>query len=277
MIGPERVVADHMRERRRTGIIWLAVALVLAMTLGTAYRIDHRADATDEKLGASNKQVDTLTGQVEVNGQIARSAKDAADEANRRLAAAGKPTVPVPTVTPVGPASPSPATLTVDEVRALVALELSHQKITITQAEISQIARIAAQLVPKPADGKTPTAAQIQPIVTATLAAYCTGDKCVGRVGPMGPRGEKGDPAPKVTDEELLKAAQQALAAYCGQDGAPCDGRDGTNGQDGADAPVMVDMDCVGDGGDSYWRMQFNKGPDKTAMGPCRIGPEPPH
>lgn len=220
-------------------------------------------------------QVSQLEPQVTVLQENQAKLSAGLDEANRRLVSLGKAPVPVPTV-----ASAQPDGLTAEQsasVRLIVADQISRQKVSITQAEISQIARIAAQLVPKPADGKTPTAAQIQPIVTATLAAYCVGDKCVGRVGPMGPRGERGDQGPKVTDDELLKAAQQALAAYCAGETSPCDGKVGPSGTDGADAPVMVDMDCLGNGAESYWRMQFDRGPDKTALGPCRIGPEPPH
>jgi hypothetical protein len=195
------------------------------------------------------------------------------DEANRRLIALGKPPVAVPTVAPAQPTG-----LTAEQsaaVRLIVADQLSSQKVTITQTEISQIARVAAQMVPKPADGTTPTAAQLQPVITAAIAAYCTGDKCVGKAGQVGPKGDPGKDAPKVTDEELLAAAEQALAAYCGQESSPCAGKVGPSGTDGQDAPYLVDQDCIGDGDASYWRMQFNKGPDRTAKGPCRIGPEP--
>jgi hypothetical protein len=286
MIGPEQVVSDERREQRRNGVIWLAVALILVMSLGVAYRQDHRADDTDKKLDASGQQVETLKGQVQVNGNVAQSALDAATEANRRLAAAGKPTVPVPSVAPVSPATSAPATsLSVEDVRTIVGTELARQKIALPQSEVQQIARVAAQLVPKPADGKTPTPAEIQPRVTAAIAAYCVDDKCVGKpgvVGPKGDPGDKGEPgvdAPKVTDAELLAAAQQALAAYCASDGKPCDGTpgvDGKDGQNGADAPVITDFDCVGNGNDSYWRIQFDKGPDKTALGPCRVTVIPP-
>lgn len=278
MIGPEQVVSDERREQRRNGVIWLAVALILVMSLGVAYRQDHRADDTDKKLDASGQQVETLKGQVQVNGNVAQSALDAATEANRRLAAAGKPTVPVPSVAPVSPATSAPATsLSVEDVRTIVGTELARQKVTVTQAEVSQIARIAALMIPKPADGKTPTAAEIKPQVAAAIAAYCTADKCVGGKGDQGIKGDKGEPgadAPRVTDAELLAAAQQALAAYCATESKPCDGKVGPVGPQGlagADAPVITDFDCVGNGGDSYWRIQFDKGPDKTALGPCRV------
>lgn len=230
-----------------------------------------------------NGRIDTATGQVnQLEPQVATLSQNQQKltaglaEANRRLVALGK----TPVTTP--PLAATPDGLDSEEaaaVRLIVAEQLSQQKVAITQAEISQIARVAAQMVPQPADGKSLTVAQIQPVVVAAVAAYCTGDKCVGKPGSQGKDGRDGADgrdAPKVTDAELLKAAQQALAAYCAGETSPCDGKVGPSGTDGADAPVMVDMDCVGDGDASYWRMQFNKGPDKTAQGPCRIGPEPP-
>jgi outer membrane murein-binding lipoprotein Lpp len=292
MTGPEQAVAEQMRDRRRNGVVWLVVGLILAITLGVAYKSDARTEAQDQQLSTQSAEVETLKGQVHANGQIAQSAKDAAEEANRRLKAAGKPTVPVPTDAPVSPTVVPPAP--VDElngaetmaVRAIVSDQLSRQKVTITQAEVSQIARVASALVPKPKDGSTPTEAQIRPVAVAAVAAYCVGDKCVGPAGgegPRGPQGEKGDPAPKVTDEELLASSKLALAAYCGLESQPCKGDKGEPGAsvtgppgpDGKDAPTIADMDCVGDDTESYWRIQFSTGPDKTALGPCRIGPDP--
>ena len=236
--------------------------------------LEHDVKDSRRAVSSQQQEINALTKQSE-------AFTAGLSEANRRLVALGKTPVPTPTVAPPAPVV-QPEGLTAEQsaaVRLIVADQLSQQKVTITQAEISQIARVAALLVPKPADGKTPSAAQIQPVVTAAIAAYCTGDKCVGKQGAEGPQGERGADgrdAPKVTDEELLKASAQALAAYCGQESSPCDGKVGPSGTDGADAPVMVDIDCKGDGEASYWRMQFNKGPDKTAMGPCRLGPEPP-
>jgi hypothetical protein len=251
-----------------------AALVVLSATVAwLMVQVPTLQDHADSSTATANK---ALTKVSEVEAQVNANAK-ALNEANARLIALGK--------TPVAIPKPQPSTppVQVDEftaeeaaaVRLIVADQLSRQKVTITQAEVSQIARVAAQLVPKPVDGKTPTAAQIQPVVTAAVAAYCTGDKCVGKAGQVGPKGDRGPDGPKVTDEELLKASQQALTAYCAGETSPCDGKVGPSGTDGADAPVMVDMDCIGDDAASYWRMQFNKGPDRTAMGPCRIGPEP--
>lgn len=277
-IGPELTVSEQMRERRRTGVVWLAVALILAMTLGFAYRSDRRADSSDQKLSASGQEVETLKGQVQANGQIAVSAKDAADEANRRLAAAGRPTVPVPSVSPISPEPPSPSSVTLADVRAVVVTELAQYKATLSQTEVTQIARVAASLVPKPADGKTPTPAQLQPIVTATIAAYCVGDKCVGKPGDKGDKGDvgaKGDPAPKVTDAELQAAATAALISYCSQETKPCDGKTGPKGDKGGIGPQgrsLAGMDCMDDG---RWRLNFIDPADGTqsteyVSGPCR-------
>ena len=213
-----------------------------------------------------------LTKVSEVEAQVNANAKALA-EANARLVALGKTPVAVPKPTPSTPP------VQVDEftaeeaaaVRLIVTDQLSRQKVTITQAEISQIARVAAALVPKPADGKTPTPAQIQPVVTAAIAAYCTDDKCVGRpgtVGPQGDRGPKGEDAPKVTDEELLKAAQQALAAYCSLDSQPCKGTDGKDGQQGERGRGIANVKCQ-DNGD--WLFLYTDGSTDTVDGPCRV------
>ena len=276
-IGPEQTVAEHMRDRRRTGIVWLVLALVLAMTLGFAYRTDRRADKSDEKLAGSTSQVETLKGQVSANGQLAQSAKDAADEANRRLAAAGKPTVPVPSVAPVSPEPPQVSSVTMADVRAVVVSELAQYKAALSQDQISQIARVAATMVPKPADGKTPTKAELQPMVQAAITAFCVGDTCVGKSGTDGKDGKDGangadgKDAPAVTDEQLLAAAQQALAAYCAADTHPCEGKPGTNGANGADGKDgrgIADTDCQDDG---TWLITYSDGTTDTARGPCRI------
>jgi len=225
-----------------------------------------------------------LTKVAEVEGKVKANEKALA-EANARLIALGKTPVAVPA------AAASSPPVQVDEftdaeaaaVRVIVADQISRQKVTITQAEISQIARIAAALVPKPKDGSTPTAAQLQPIVTATLAAYCVDDKCVGAkgdegdTGPKGDLGERGEQGPKVTDEELLTAARTALVAYCGQESKPCDGSVGPAGPAGERGVSVDDMDCVGQGDESSWRIHFSDGTTTTASGPCRVAlPETP-
>ena len=264
------------RLKMRGALVGAVVALTFALTwsLAKVPSLEDSADRSESKANTALTRVDQLEQQVAANGS-------ALDKANRQLVALGKTPVPVPSAAPTTPL-PEPDQFTADEaaaVRVIVADLIARQKVQITQAEISQIARVAAAMVPKPKDGKSPTPAEVQRIVTVAIAAYCVGDKCVGKPGADGKPGQDGTDgadgkdAPEVTDDELLAAAQTALASYCAQETKPCDG---TDGKDGADAPVIADMDCVGDGADSYWLIQFNRGPDKTALGPCRIGPEPP-
>lgn len=250
-------------------------------------------------------QVFNLTGDVDHNGDSARDALKAAsqaqqqtgelkksvEEANRRLAAAGKPTVPVPTVTT--PAIPDG--LTVEQtaaVRAVVVDQLARQHVTLTQPEISQIARAAAALIPKPKDGVTPTVKQLQPIAVAAVAAYCTADRCVrqgkdGKPGEPGATvtGPPGKDAPTITDEQLYAQAQKALLAYCSLESKPCQGAIGPTGPIGPGGPQgpagpaavsISDTDCVGNGADSYWRISYSDGTTGTATGPCRIDLVPP-
>jgi hypothetical protein len=271
---PEDVVAEQKREQRRTGLVLILVALVLAVSLGFVYRTDH-------EVRLASQRSTTLEQQVVANGQLAQEAKEGVEEANRRLRAAGKPTVPVPSVSPI---SPPPSTkeveaLTVEQVRAIVVTELARHKTQLSQAEINQIARVAAALVPKPADGKTPTKAELQPMVVAALAAYCVDDKCVGKPGDQGPKGDqgdkgpKGDDAPKVTDEQLLAAAQAALQTYCAAESQPCRGPQGEPGASvtGPPGPAgrgIADTDCQDDG---TWLIYYTDGTTDTARGPCRV------
>lgn len=249
-----------------------AALLVLSGTV--AWLMVQVPTLQDNANASSTTANKALTKVSEVEAQVNANAKALA-EANARLVALGKSPVAVPKPTPSPPVQVDE--FTAEEaaaVRLIVTDQLSRQKVTITQAEISQIARVAAQLVPKPADGKPPTVAQIQPVVTAAIAAYCTGDKCVGKTGELGPEGKPGrdgKDAPKVTDEELLKAAQQALAAYCAGETKPCDGKPGTDGTDGKDGRGIADTDCVGAGLESHWAISYSDGTTSTAQGPCRV------
>jgi outer membrane murein-binding lipoprotein Lpp len=278
MIGPEEVVAEHRREMRRNGVIWLAVAVVLLVTLGVAYRTDKRADDSDKLRSQSNAQVDTLKGQVHANGQIAQSAKAAAEEANRRLAAAGKPTVPVPTEAPVSPTVAPSAGVTDAEVRSIVSSAIRAYSPTLSPAQVEQVARVAAPKVVKPKDGKSPTPAELQPLVAVAVTTFCGEDRCAKQ-------GPKGDSAPPVTDERLSALIDTSLAAYCAAHNG-CAGADSTvPGPVGPTGPVgpegavgeqgrsVVDMDCMDDG---RWRVTYDKPfPDgetvRYSRGPCRV------
>lgn len=287
-IGPEQAVATHMRDKRRAGLIWLAMALVLMISLGATYR-------TDKQLTNSSSQVEALRGQAAANGQIAQSAKEAAEEANRRLAAAGKPTVPVPTESPISPTAEPVERVTEAEVRSIVSAEVRAYSPTLTPSQVEQIARVTAPKVPRPKDGTTPTPETLRPLVVTAVASYCTEDRCVGRPG------KDGRDAPPVSDERLSAMIDQSLAAYCAkQPGGSCEGQPGKPGADstvpgpvGPAGPVgptgppgatgeqgrsVVDTDCMDDG---RWRITYDKPfPDgevvRYSRGPCRAVVLPP-
>jgi hypothetical protein len=210
MIGPERIVAEHQRERRRSGIIWLALALILAMSLGFAYRTDHRADDSDKRFAAATYEAETLKGQVSANGQLAKSAKEAADEANRRLAAAGKPTVPVPSQPPVTPSTPPEG----------------------------------AQGPPGP-QGPPGIQGPPGPIGLTGQSPLCLllPTKCVGPKGDTGPQGEQGAQGPKGDPGATGETGPEGPTGPQGEVGPQ-----GPAGADGKDGRGIADTDCQDDG-----------------------------
>lgn len=246
--------------KMRGALIGAVVALTFTLSWALA-----KVPALEDKADTAVGEVNTLKPQVATLTDNQKKLITGLDEANRRLVALGKTPVPVPSVTP----SAAPG-LSAADVRLIVTQELADQNITITQSEVSQIARTVSAL-------KTSMPAQISTTVKLAVAAYCLEDRCVGRPGTpgqKGDKGDKGDPAPKVTDEELLRAAQQALLSYCGQDTKPCQGtpgtpgKDGTNGVDGTDGRGIADTDCLEDG---TWRITYSDGTTQIARGPCRV------
>lgn len=237
------------RQRMRSALAGAVLALTFTLTwsLAKVPTLEDRADASDRKATQALDSVAGLNDAIHANSQ-------ALADANRRLVALGKPPVPVPTPVP----SVAPQGLTAADVREIVQTELSQHKAVLTQAEVQQIARVAAALVPKPKDGVSPSATQLQLAARVAVAAYCTGDKCVkpGPEGKQGPKGADGEDAPKVTDEQLLAAAVAARDSYCAQDTHPCDAVDG---KDGADAPIVVDVDCEGADGLKF-TFNFDRG-----------------
>lgn len=239
----------RLKMRGYTGAAILVLSGTVAWLMVQVPTLQDNADVSSATANQALEKVSEVEAQVNANAK-------ALAEANARLISLGKTPVPVP------PPAPSAPPVQVDEfteaeaaaVRLIVADQIARQKVQITQAEISQIARIAAALIPKPKDGKTPTAAEIQTRATVAIAAYCAGDRCRAPAvtPPPGPKGDKGDSgadAPKITDEELLASAKLALISYCGQESQPCKGERGT---DGADAPMIIDVDCQGAPGLSF-------------------------
>jgi hypothetical protein len=253
----------------------VALTFTLTWSLAKVPTLEDRAAKNTQEIASLTQQTKELKAQGDANGQ-------ALESANAKLVALGKAPVPIPSPRPEP--EPTPQGLTASQleaVRGVVVDVLDSHNAKVSQATINQITQASATLATKN------VTAGVQAVVRATVAAYCVDDKCVGPVGPVGPAGRVGSdgkPAPAVTDEQLLQAATQALAAYCGQDSKPClgpPGPAGANGKDGKDASPpysVVDQDCIGDDTDSHWVIYLSNGSDQhtvEAAGPCRIGPAP--
>lgn len=209
-----------IRSARRYGLGALAV---FVLTFGYLFAQVFNLSGDVETNGATADQALTAASQAQLQAQ---GAVDAAKEANRRLIAAGKAPVPVPTLTT--PPPPQTDEFTPDEelaVHTIVASAIRTYQPTLTASQVEQIARVAAPKVVRPKDGRTPTAAELQPLVKSSVASYCTEDRCVGKTGAAG------KDAPPVSDERLSTMIDQALTSYCAQ-------RNDCKGADGADSTV---------------------------------------
>ncbi|HEX2642604.1 MAG TPA: hypothetical protein VHU81_06410 [Thermoanaerobaculia bacterium] len=170
------------------------------------------------------------------------------------------------------------------EIQAMIVTELAKTNPKLTPSQVQQIARVAASLVPKPADGKTPTTEQLKPLIAVAVAVFCGEDRCVGKPGRDG---KDGQDAPAPTDEYLRALVNESLAAYCNQDNRPCQGAVGPTGPQGPAGPSgpagstgaagrsVTDTDCVGEGSDSHWTVSYSDGTTDTAAGPCKISSTP--
>lgn len=265
------------RATMKSALVGAVVALTFTLTwsLAKVPTLEDKVSTLDQGNTNLSNSVNDLRGEVNAN-------KQALADANSRLVALGKAPVPIPTPRPEP--EPTPQGLTesqLEAVRGVVVDVLDSHNAKVSQATINQIAQAAGTLAAQNVN------AGLKAVVQATVAAYCVGDKCVGKQGDKGlpgtpgRDGENGKDAPAVTDAQLLQAATQALAAYCGQDSKPCQGPAGKDGADGKDAAPpysVVDQDCMGDGVDSFWRIYLSNGSDQKVIdtkGPCRIGPDP--
>ena len=166
------------------GALVVAAVLILGMVLvvGLARDVKQANERTDRAEVRTEKaetvsaellaKVDALTKQIEGLGEE-------------------------PVVDP-GPVEPPPATgLSEEHVRAIVAEELLTHDAELTDAQIANVARVAAAQIPKPRDGTTPTEAQVRAVVVDVVAGVCANDACRGEDGDDG---EDGQDAPPVTD-----------------------------------------------------------------------------
>lgn len=126
--------------------------------------------------------------------------------------------------------------VTAAQVQAIVATAIRNYQPTLTSAQVEQIARVTAPKVVRPRDGRSPTEAELQPLVAVAVTSYCGEDRCVGK----GLKGDPGKDAPPVTDERLSALIDTSLKAYCAQH----------NGCAGADSTVPGPTGAKGDKGD---------------------------
>jgi len=297
MPEPPVKAVEEVRRWNRIMVICLLIAgvamgtsaIVAAFAIGGQQEAKQRSSQNAAAAAQANQKAD-------VADKNASTAVSAAVEANRRLAQAGKPTVPVPTISvpPSPPPEIVPEGLTGTQlaaVQALIANRLAVYQPVMSPAQVQQAAVVAASLVPKPKDGLTPTAAQLQPLIAATHLAYCSNGRCDGKVGPTGapgspgvpgangsvgpsgppgPSGAPGQDAPPVTDEQLKPLIAASLAAYCqGQPGGSCQGLQGVPGVQGKS---FAGMDCLEDGRWRYYVRDPADGSQETFFtdGPCR-------
>lgn len=288
---PPTQAVDEVKRWNRIMVICLLIAgvamatslIVAAFAIGGQSEAGQRANRNFTAAQEAKATASAAAGQASV-------AVSAAEEANRRLRAAGKPTVPVPTITVSAP----PPVVAIEglngqqllTVQSLIESALARYQPSMSAAQIQQAAAAAASLVPKPKDGHTPTAAELQPLVIAAQAAFCAGGRCDGKTGATGPVGPSGAPgangspgadAPAVTDEQLKPLIVSALAAYCeSQPGGTCKGLTGDTGATGArgfQGKNFAGMDCMSDGRWRYYIADPSDGSQETFYtdGPCRI------
>jgi hypothetical protein len=234
----------------------LAVMGAAVLVLGVGFSILWLQSGTDgrritglEKQNAGSQQT------IAVVASDAAAARKAAEEANRRLKAAGKPTVPIPspTATIAPPATNQAPGVTEAQVKSIVTGAIRAYRPTLTPSQVEQIARVTAPKVARPKDGRTPTAADLQPLVSLAVTSFCGEDRCVGK------KGAPGQDAPPVTDERLSALIDTSLRAYCAQH----------NGCVGADSTVPGPTGPPGPQGD-----RGPAGPDSSAARCAELGGE---
>lgn len=119
----------------------------------------------------------------------------------------------------------------------------------------------------------------------ATGATGPTGP--TGKTGATGPKGDPGDQGalgiPGIIGQIGATGATGAngLNGEPGKDGVagppgpvgpigPA-GKNGTNGSDGDDGRGISDVQCMGEGADSYWLITYTDGTTAQSSGPCKV------
>lgn len=214
------------KQRKRKNVAIIVACLAVAIASGAAaVAISGRDDRANlnKAVQVNAEKVDALRKQFE----YCRTAPKNDPKCQQPIA-----------VEPVKPTEkPVDKGLTENQVRDIVAAEVARRNLVLTPSQIATVASAASKLVPKPKDGKTPTTAELQPLVSTAVATFCANGACRGKDGTPG---KPGADAPPVTEEQLAAT----LAAWC-EPRNNCIGADGKNGANGNDGAGIKDVATV--------------------------------
>lgn len=200
---------------RTTRLLIVAFLVFLAVVAVSTVRLAFYGDQQ------KNEKQQAQAGQAAEQGEK----KDLAAEVKKVCDAGGEPAKKLGTLCTKAkeiiqePTKTVEPALSEEQVKGIVREEVARRNLTLTPEQVNTVATVAASKVPKPKDGKTPTNAQLQPLVSAAVATFCANGAC---------RGKDGADAPPVTAEQLAAT----LAAYC-EPRNDCIGDDGSDGGEG--------------------------------------------
>lgn len=213
--------------RTTKGIIGVFIVLLLVVAIGTVRLAFYGDQQKTEKQNAQAGQAAEQADKKDLAAEVKEACDKGGEPAKRlgTLCAKAKQIIQEPTKV----ADPG---LNEKQVRNIVQEEIARRNLTLTPEQVSIIATVAAKKIPRPRDGKTPTNAQIQPLVSAAVATFCANGACLGK---------DGKDAPPVTADQLAAT----LAAYC-EPRNGCIGKDGSDGSDGTNGrSVTVSTEAV--------------------------------
>lgn len=198
---------------------FVVIALVLTLVI---FALSQIASLSTE-LGQTQTRLDRAQSAREALASHNAAQDEALAEANADRVSEGKDPIPVPDAPQVDPG------VTPAQVRQIVLDHLASfdPAVTLTPAQVGQIASAAQGLIPDPKDGASVTVADVQPVIVAAV------DRAVAALPKPadGADGDDGAQGPPPTDEQITAA----LAAMCG---GSCKGEPGATGPTGPVGPT---------------------------------------